>query len=60
MNLKIVFMIGTFYLNQGGMYLLQILDNFVGGWTLLIIGFAENMAIAYCYGKTIVEVCNIL
>lgn len=36
---------------QGGIYYLQIMDNYVGGWTLLIIGFAENVAIAYCYGK---------
>ena len=33
------------------MYFLQLMDNYVGGWTLLMIGFAENIAIAYCYGK---------
>ena len=33
------------------MYLLQLMDNYVGGWTLLMIGFAENIAIAYCYGE---------
>ena len=33
------------------MYLLQLMDNYVGGWTLLMIGFAENMAIAFCYGR---------
>ncbi|XP_045164528.1 sodium- and chloride-dependent glycine transporter 1-like [Mercenaria mercenaria] len=46
----IFFLLGLPLTCSGGMYLLQILDNFVGGWTLLIIGFAENMAIAYCYG----------
>jgi hypothetical protein len=35
---------------QGGIYLLQILDNYVGGWTLLLIGFAECMCITYAYG----------
>ena len=36
---------------QGGMYLLQLMDNYVGGWALLMIGFAENIAIAFCYGR---------
>lgn len=35
---------------QGGIYLVQILDNYVGGWTLLLIGFAECMCISYAYG----------
>jgi len=35
------------------MYLLQLMDNYVGGWTLLIIGLAENVCIAYAYGKLI-------
>ncbi|CAG2234787.1 GLYT [Mytilus edulis] len=36
----------------GGIYLLQILDNYVGGWTLLLIGFAECMCLTYAYGVT--------
>ncbi|OWF44590.1 sodium- and chloride-dependent glycine transporter 1-like [Mizuhopecten yessoensis] len=34
----------------GGMYLLQLMDNYVGGWTLLIIGLFENICVAYVYG----------
>nr|WLN44358.1 AAT3 [Sinonovacula rivularis] len=45
------FLIGLPLTCPGGMYFLQLMDNFVGGWTLLIIGFAENIAIAYCYGN---------
>ncbi|WAR26310.1 SC6A5-like protein [Mya arenaria] len=44
------FLLGLPLTCSGGMYLLQLMDNYVGGWTLLIIGFAENIAIAYCYG----------
>lgn len=33
------------------MYLLQLMDNYVGGWTLLIIGLAENISVAYVYGE---------
>lgn len=36
----------------GGMYLLQLMDNYVGGLTLIIIGFFEIVAIAYVYGCT--------
>ncbi|KAL4226538.1 hypothetical protein ACF0H5_014523 [Mactra antiquata] len=46
----IFFLLGLPLTCSGGVYFLQIMDNFVGGWTLLIIGFAENVALAYFYG----------
>lgn len=48
----IFFLLGLPLTCPGGMYLLQLMDNYVGGWTLLMIGFAENIAIAFCYGLT--------
>ncbi|KAH3880541.1 sodium-dependent proline transporter-like isoform X2 [Dreissena polymorpha] len=46
----VFFLFGLPLTCPGGVYLLQIMDNFVGGWTLLIIGLAENIAVAYFYG----------
>ncbi|XP_062613429.1 sodium-dependent proline transporter-like [Saccostrea cucullata] len=46
----VFFIIGLPLCCPGGVYLLQILDNYVGGWTLLIIGFAECICITYIYG----------
>ncbi|XP_078340686.1 sodium-dependent proline transporter-like [Crassostrea virginica] len=46
----VFFILGLPLCCPGGVYLVQILDNYVGGWTLLIIGFAECMCITYVYG----------
>lgn len=46
----VFFIIGLPLCAPGGVYLVQILDNYVGGWTLLIIGFAEVTCISYVYG----------
>ncbi|KAL3852860.1 hypothetical protein ACJMK2_016469 [Sinanodonta woodiana] len=46
----IFFILGLPLTCPGGMYLLQLMDNYVGGWTLLIIGFSETIAVIYCYG----------
>ena len=35
---------------RGGFYLLNIMDNFVGGINLLILGFVEIVTIIYIYG----------
>lgn len=45
------------------MYLLQLMDNYVGGWTLLIIGLAETLAVSYCYGTSntiYIKNCNMI
>ena len=39
--------------SQGGIYLLQLMDMYGGGWTLIIIGFFEVIAVAYIYGEFI-------
>ncbi|XP_069141841.1 sodium-dependent proline transporter-like [Argopecten irradians] len=44
------FFLGLPLTAPGGMYLLQLMDNYVGGWTLLIIGLFENICVAYVYG----------
>ncbi|XP_076468790.1 sodium-dependent proline transporter-like [Babylonia areolata] len=46
----IFFLLGLPLACPGGMYLLQLMDNYVGGLTLIIIGFFEIIAIVYVYG----------
>ena len=36
---------------QGGFYLLNLIDNYVGGFPLLFSGMFEIIAIIYIYGK---------
>jgi hypothetical protein len=35
------------------MYLLQLMDNYAGGMTLIIIGFFEIVALVWVYGEEI-------
>ena len=35
---------------QGGMYMLQLIDNYAATYSLLIIGLFECITIAYIYG----------
>ena len=42
---------------QGGYYLFNIIDNYVGGFPLLFSGIFEIIAIIYIYGKNI---CTVL
>ncbi|XP_041348336.1 sodium- and chloride-dependent glycine transporter 1-like [Gigantopelta aegis] len=44
------FLLGLPLTCQGGIYLLQLMDTYGGGWTLIIIGFFEVVAIAFIYG----------
>lgn len=46
----VFFLLGLPLACPGGMYLLQLMDNYVGGMTLIIIGFFEIVAIIYVYG----------
>ncbi|XP_071081857.1 sodium- and chloride-dependent glycine transporter 1-like [Haliotis cracherodii] len=50
------FILGLPLTTPGGMYLLQLMDNFVGGWTLIIIGFFELVAVIFVYGAN--RFCN--
>ena len=36
---------------RGGMYLLQLIDNYAATYSLLIIGLFECVALSYIYGK---------
>jgi len=44
------FLLGIPQVTRGGFYLLNIMDSFVGGINLLIIGFVEIVTINYIYG----------
>ncbi|BFZ09127.1 hypothetical protein BsWGS_12166 [Bradybaena similaris] len=46
----ILFLFGLPLTCPGGMYLLQLMDNYVGGMTLIIIGFVEIVALVFIYG----------
>ncbi|RUS80653.1 hypothetical protein EGW08_011603 [Elysia chlorotica] len=46
----ILFILGLPLTCPGGMYLLQLMDNYVGGMTLIILGFVELVAIVLVYG----------
>lgn len=37
--------------HQGGVYILQIFDYYVAGWSLLLIGLTEITAVAFVYGR---------
>ncbi|XP_059162593.1 sodium-dependent proline transporter-like [Physella acuta] len=46
----VLFILGLPLTCPGGMYMLQLMDNYVGGMTLIIIGFIEVTSITYIYG----------
>ncbi|CAL1531804.1 unnamed protein product [Lymnaea stagnalis] len=45
-----LFILGLPLTCPGGMYLLQLMDNYVGGLTLIIIAFFELVSLIYIYG----------
>ena len=38
---------------QGGFYLFNLFDEFVGGFPLLFVGLFETIAIQYIYGRVL-------
>ncbi|KAH9496362.1 Sodium- and chloride-dependent glycine transporter 2 [Bulinus truncatus] len=46
----ILFIMGLPLTAPGGIYMLQLMDNYVGGLTLIIIAFFELVSITYIYG----------
>jgi len=44
------FLLGLPQVTRGGFYILNIMDNFVGGINLLLLGFFEIITIMYIYG----------
>ncbi|KAK6994030.1 sodium- and chloride-dependent glycine transporter 2 [Biomphalaria glabrata] len=46
----VLFIMGLPLTSPGGMYMLQLMDNYVGGLTLIIIAFFEVISITYIYG----------
>ena len=43
---------------QGGMYMLQLIDNYAATYSLLIITLFECIALNYVYGKLSVFICK--
>ena len=35
---------------QGGMYMVQLLDNYAASYSVLILGFIESVTLAWIYG----------
>ncbi|XP_021377302.1 sodium- and chloride-dependent glycine transporter 1-like isoform X1 [Mizuhopecten yessoensis] len=44
------FLVGLPFCTQGGMYVLQLFDNYAATYSLLIVGLTECFAIAWVYG----------
>jgi len=41
---------------QGGMYMLQLIDNYAATYSVLIIGLCECLALSYVYGQSQPEI----
>ncbi|XP_048778053.1 sodium- and chloride-dependent glycine transporter 2-like [Ostrea edulis] len=46
----VCFLIGLIFCSQGGMYMLQLFDNYAATYSLLFIGMVECIGIAWVYG----------
>lgn len=46
----ICYIIGLAFASQGGMYILQLFDNYAATYSLLVIGLIESLALAWVYG----------
>ncbi|XP_013404985.1 sodium- and chloride-dependent glycine transporter 1 [Lingula anatina] len=44
------YFLGLTMCTNGGMYMLNLLDNYAGGWSVLLIGVLELVAVNYVYG----------
>ena len=40
---------------QGGVYMLQLIDNYAATYSVLIIGLCECLALSYVYGQSNVQ-----
>ncbi|XP_041363449.1 sodium- and chloride-dependent GABA transporter 2-like [Gigantopelta aegis] len=47
---SIFFLLGLTLTTQGGIYMLDLMDNYAGGWNVMLIAIAECIAIVYVYG----------
>lgn len=46
----ICYIIGLAFASQGGMYILQLFDNYAATYSLLVIGLVESLALSWVYG----------
>ncbi|KAK3106826.1 hypothetical protein FSP39_000767 [Pinctada imbricata] len=46
----VCYLIGLVFCTQGGMFILQLFDNYAATYSLLFIGMVESLAVAYVYG----------
>ena len=47
----ILFLLGLTMTTNGGVYMLQVMDHYSGGWNVLIIAFVEVICVGWVYGK---------
>ncbi|KAK2174758.1 hypothetical protein NP493_778g03001 [Ridgeia piscesae] len=47
----VLFLLGLPLCTRGGPYLLQLMDTYAGGWSLLIVGVLECVAVSWLYGQ---------
>ena len=47
----VLFLLGLTMTTNGGVYMLQVMDHYSGGWNVLIIAAFELACIGWVYGK---------
>ena len=48
----VLFLLGLTMTTNGGVYMLQVMDHYSGGWNVLIIAFVEVVCIGWVYGTS--------
>lgn len=51
MHIQLIRFSVIFIFQQGGIYLLEVMDAYAAGWPFLVIGLMELFVVAYIYGK---------
>ncbi|CAH1797534.1 unnamed protein product [Owenia fusiformis] len=46
----VMFLLGLSCASEGGMFMLQLMDNYSGTYSVLILGFTETVVLVYVYG----------
>ncbi|CAD5111493.1 DgyrCDS801 [Dimorphilus gyrociliatus] len=45
----LLFLVGLFLCTQGGPYILELLNTYVGGWSIITLGICETSSLMYIY-----------
>ncbi|XP_064626053.1 sodium- and chloride-dependent glycine transporter 1-like isoform X2 [Lineus longissimus] len=46
----VLFVLGLLLCTNGGVYWLQLMDTYAGGWSVLLIGLCETLTLSWVYG----------